>query len=94
MRILINFSKENQDVVPHLKKQHNMSAYVASLIRADMKKEQLKEEQILTKDQVIELIKDVLKSQNIELKNTQEMIEGFPMDSVMNLLNMGSDVDG
>lgn len=71
-----------------------MSAYVASLIRADMKKEQLKEEQILTKDQVIELIKDVLKSQNIELKNTQEMIEGFPMDSVMNLLNMGSDVDG
>ncbi len=88
MQVLINFSKANQDVLPYLKKQHNMSAYVVSLIRADMKREQNKQEQILTKEQVIELIKDTLKSSDLKISDTKNIFEEFPLNAVFGIMDM------
>lgn len=88
MQRIINFSKQNQDVLPHLDKQPNKSAYVISLIRKDINKEQLKNKQILTKEQVIEIVKEVLKSHNFELTDTEKTIENFPINSVMNILSL------
>lgn len=87
MQKIINFSKANQDVLPHLEKQPNMSSYIASLIRADMQRKYEKEEYVLTKEQVVEIIKDVLRNQNIDLKDST-LTDDFPLESMFGLINM------
>lgn len=89
MQKIINFSKDNQDVLPHLEKQYNMSAYVVSLIRQDMEREQQEQKQLLTREQVVEIIKDVLSSHNFDLSNMQDdSVNSFPIDAVMGILSM------
>lgn len=51
MRQVIHIPDNKIDVIKHLKSQPNMSAYVVNLIEKDM------ENEILTKEKVIKLIK-------------------------------------
>lgn len=74
MRQVIHIPDNKVDVIRHLKSQPNMSAYIVNLIEKDM------ENELLTKEKVIELIKKYSGNSNQidnELKNSINSILDF-----------------
>lgn len=85
MRQQIYITEKDADIVPHLKKQPNISQYVIKLIRKDIQNKNKNLEQ-----QVISIIKKYFKQNTIQNSNSQ--INGNAnkniKQSIQNVLNL------
>lgn len=80
MRQQINITKNDEDIIPYLKKQPNISKYIINLIKQDIKKEIN-----LNKEEIIKIVKEYCsnKCQNNTSEPDSEVI-----NSIKNILNI------
>ena len=84
MRKAFNVTKKDFCILQQLDKQVNMSQYIISLIKQDMKQEKVKNK-IPTEEQIIELIKKYSVVSDGS-KKSSSYCNDFPIDSVMQIL--------
>lgn len=81
MRKTFNIQDKDKEVIKHLEKQPNMSQYIVSLIKSDMKKEK-----VFTKEHVIKIIDEYLSMKHTNVKFIKK--EEFPIDAALNIINL------